>query len=117
MSVLLRGATGGKMVDQLRTNVKDRIENVRNTVKTGLDNTRGLGLDVVERFDLNQTTEPPHGKGAPLAGKRGGLISSLEANNVERIDNAERHIQTFAAINRRWVQGFSGLFSGGRMRR
>lgn len=90
--------------ETLKSNLRDRGSNVKNTFKGTGGNIRTLFGDIKERFDLDLETEPPSARDiGGCLGKRGDLLDSVVAAVVRQKDILSGHVQGFARINRKWV--------------
>lgn len=81
--------------------MRERMSNVRSTIRRETDIVRDLVGDVRERFGRDLDTEPrsTRGLGGSL-GNRGSLVKTIPHAVVRTVDNAVGHVQRFARINR-----------------
>lgn len=90
----------------IKENISARINNTSNTIKGVTSTFRNAIGDVVERFDLDQQTEPSWGKQyrPGKAGEVGDLKETAIAIPLALSNVFTKHVQTFAKINRSWVK-------------
>lgn len=83
-------------------NVKDRISNIQNTIKSEAGVLRSLVDDIRKRG--RDAEEPSYAKQHGIQGVRGGLFDIPIALIKGTVDNLATGVQGQAKITRRWTK-------------